>query len=218
MTRSTLTVAALALLGIAADDKIVQADFEKCVNGMLPKGWSSAKTGTGDGSVWKVVEDPKAPKGSKVLSQTAEGPTALYNLCVLDGVKYHKVEASVAFKPVAGKIDQGGGIVWRYQDPNNYYITRFNPLEKNLRAYKVIDGKRHQLATVENLDAKSGEWHTLRVEHDNKDEIEVYLNGKKLLTVDREITINKPGQVGLWTKADAQTYFDDFKAINKARD
>jgi hypothetical protein len=217
MKPMTFVLTALAWLGVAANDPVVQADFENCAIGELPQGWSNAKTGIGEGSVWKVVHDTNSPKGSKVLAQTAAGPTALFNLCVLDGVKILRVDASVAFKPVAGTIDQGGGIVWRYQDHNNYYITRFNPLEKNLRAYKVIDGKRHQLATVENLDAKSGQWHTLRVEHADQDEIDVYLNGKKLISVAAESTINKSGQVGLWTKADSQTYFDDFKAINKSK-
>lgn len=217
MKHFVIVLALTTGMAMAADDKIRHADFEATSVGSVPKGWTVAKTGKGEGSVWKVVEDKKAPKGSKVLAQIAEGPTGLFNLCVCDDVNYQKVEVSVAFKAVAGKIDQGGGVVWRYQDSNNYYISRYNPLEKNLRAYKVIDGKRQQLATAEDLDVKSGEWHTLRVEHDNKDEIEVYLNGKKLITLDKETTINKPGKVGLWTKADAQTYFDDFKAINKSK-
>ncbi len=91
-----------------------------------------------------------------------------------------------------------------------------NPLEKNCRVYKVIDGKRTQLATAENLDAKAAEWHTLRIEHAGKKaEIECYLNGKKLMSVDNETTIDKPGKVGLWTKADAQTYFDQFEVKGK---
>ncbi len=101
------------------------------------------------------------PAGGKALAQTsAEGPKRLFNLCVNDKVKFRDLDVSVAFKAVAGKIDQGGGLVWRYKDHNNYYLARMNPLENNYRVYKVVGGKRTQLATVD-LKAAAG-WHTLR--------------------------------------------------------
>src|SRR5438094_512454 len=84
---------------------------------------------TGEGSVWKIVEDKSAPKGSKVLAQTAEGPGPLFNLCLADETSFRDLEITVSFKAVRGKKDQGGGLVWRYADPNNYYIARMNPLE-----------------------------------------------------------------------------------------
>jgi hypothetical protein len=92
--------------------------------------------------VWQVVADATAPsKSGYALAQTAESPSAMFNLCVAEGPKYKDVEASVAFKAIRGKKDQGGGIVWRYQDANNYYIARMNPLEDNYRVYKVVAGK-----------------------------------------------------------------------------
>lgn len=211
---------ALALTGVvpsAADEKAPAFRFGKGDAGRLPAGWKADKTGQGEGSVWKVVADPTAPsKSGFVLAQTAESPRPMFNLCVAQDTNAKDVEVSVAFKAVRGKIDQGGGVVWRYQDPNNYYIARYNPLENNLRVYKVIAGKRIQLATQEGLEAKAGEWHTLRVEHAvRKNEIECYLDGKMLVSVDGESTIDKAGKVGLWTKADAQTYFDEFKVRAK---
>ena len=183
--------------------------FSKEDVGKLPSGWTADKTGKGEGSVWRVVADATSPsKSGCVLAQTAEGPRRLYNLCVLDDSKYRDVEVAVAFKAVKGKVDQGGGIVWRYQDADNYYIARMNPLEDNYRFYKVVNGKRTQLATKEGLKVPAGEWHTLAIECvGNK--IECELDGKDILELEDD-TFTKPGKVGLWTKADAQTYFACF--------
>jgi len=110
---------------------------------------------------------------------------------------------------VKGKVGQGGGIVWRYLDANNYYIARMNPLEDNYRFYKVVDGKRTQLATKEGLKVPVGEWHTLEIECvGNK--IECELDGRDILEVEDD-TFTKAGKVGLWTKADAVTEFANFR-------
>lgn len=185
--------------------------FEDFKAGELPKGWSAAKTGEGPGSVWKVIEDATAPAGAKVLAQTSsDGKGPLFNLCVSAEPKLADVEINLSLKAVSGKIDQGGGPVWRYQDANNYYIARVNPLEENLRIYKVIGGKRTQLATAD-AQAESGKWHTIRIVHRGQD-IQCSLNGKLLLEVNDD-AILKTGQVGLWTKADAVTSFDGVSAI-----
>ena len=181
--------------------------------GKLPAGWMSAKTGMGDGSVWQVVADATAPsKSGLVLAQTAAGPSALFNLCVMQDGNYKDVELRVAFKAVKGDKDQGGGFVWRYQDANNYYVARFNPLEDNYRLYHVVAGKRTQLLTKEEIKIPTGTWHTLAVKHVG-DKIECSFDGKKQLEA-TDATIQKPGKVGLWTKADAQTYFDNFQVID----
>jgi hypothetical protein len=181
-------------------------DFENATVGRLPPGWTAAKTGEGEGSVWKVMEDSSAPSGAKVLAQTAASPRAMFNLCVADGTALQNLELTVAFKAVEGKVDQGGGLVWRYVDANNYYIARFNPLEDNYRLYKVVEGKRIQLETKEGLKAPAGQWHTLAIKMTG-DAIECSLNGTKHLAA-KDDTLTKPGKVGLWTKADARTYFD----------
>lgn len=192
------------LLGAEPNSKMW--DFEDADLGKLPPGWSAAKTGEGDGSLWKVVEDKSAPSGARVVAQLAKGPGPLFNLCVADGAKLQDLEVSVAFKAVDGKVDQGGGVVWRYIDASNYYIARFNPLEDNFRLYKVVDGKRIQLATKEAIKAPAGEWHTLAVRM-RGDAMECSLNGKKQLEA-KDATFAQAGKIGLWTKADAQTYFD----------
>lgn len=210
MLRSMFAVLLLAGIAVAEEPKAFNADFEDASAGGVPKGWTVTKTGTGEGSAWKGVEDKTAPKGAKVLAQVAESPNAVFNLCVADDAVFKDVEVAVAFRAVKGKKDQGGGVVWRYKDANNYYVARFNPLEDNYRLYKVVDGKRLQLATKEELEAPAGEWHTLTVRMKG-DKIVCLLDGKKHLEV-KDDAFAKAGKVGLWTKADAQTYFDDFQA------
>jgi hypothetical protein len=179
--------------------------------GKVPAGWVAAQTGEGKGSVWKVVADETAPsKSGLALAQTAAGPTSMFNLCVASKGRFgSNVTLSVSLKAVDGKEDQGGGVVWLYQDVNNYYITRYNPLEDNFRVYKVVAGKRTQLDTIEKI-AKSPGWHTIHVMHAGKS-ITCTLDDKHRLSVTDD-TFQKPGLVGLWTKADAQTHFDQFKA------
>ena len=212
-----LIVAAAALIMItlaAADEKAMLMKFNKDDAGKVPAGWTADKTGKGEGSVWKVVEDQTGPsKTGFVLAQTAESPGPMFNLCVADKPSAKDVEVSVAFKAVKGEKDQGGGIVWRYQDNNNYYIARMNPLEDNYRLYHVVNGKRTQIAGKEGIKVPSGEWHTLKIEMKG-DEIECYLDGKKELEF-KDSTITKEGKVGLWSKADAQTHFDQFTVSGK---
>jgi hypothetical protein len=180
--------------------------------GEMPPGWIAAKTGDGPGSVWKVVADATAPADGKALAQTsAAGPKKLFNLCVAQKPRFRDVDLTVAFRSVAGKIDQGGGLVWRYKDRNNYYIARMNPLETNYRVYKVVAGKRTQLATAD-LKAAAG-WHVLRVVHLGN-RIQCRFDGKPCLDV-RDDTFREAGKIGLWTKADAQTRFADLQAEEK---
>ncbi|MEN6451519.1 MAG: family 16 glycoside hydrolase [Thermoguttaceae bacterium] len=180
--------------------------------GVLPEGWTAAKTGEGPGSVWKVQADASVP-GGKVLAQTsADGPKRLFNLCVADKPKFRDVDISVAFKANAGKIDQGGGVVWRYKDAKNYYVARINPLEPNYRLYKVVDGKRTKVATAE-LKVPAGRWHVLHVVQQGN-HIQCFFGNKKYLDV-KDDTFPDAGKIGVWTKADAQTSFTALKAEEK---
>jgi hypothetical protein len=202
----------VAVLGgflLASDQKARAFKFKKEDLGRVPAGWKAAKTGTGEGSVWKVVSDDTAPsKSGYVLAQTAESPNNVFNICVADDANYKDVEISVAFKAMTGKLDQGGGVVWRYKDANNYYIARMNPLEDNFRVYKVQDGKRTQFASAE-VKIPTGTWHTMKIEH-RGDHIVCYLDDKQHLDV-HDSTFNDAGKIGLWSKADAQSYFDGLK-------
>src|SRR5712691_4983157 len=208
---TVVVLAALAGAALAADEgKGRLIKFSKDDVGKVPTGWKAEKTGRGEGSIWKVVEDDTTPsKSGYALAQTAESPSSLFNVCVLEDSNYKDVELIVSFKAVAGKKDQGGGFVWRYQDNNNYYICRMNPLEDNYRVYKVVNGKRSQLGGKEGIKIPTGEWHKLKVEvKGNK--MKGYLDGQKIWEITDD-TYKSAGKVGLWSKADAQSHFDEFK-------
>jgi hypothetical protein len=205
----SLAVVMIPLL-VGAEEKARNITFTRKELGRVPAGWTVARTGAGEGSVWKVTEDRTSPsKTGFVLAQTAESPESLFNLCVLDEGKYKDLTVSVEFKAVEGKNDQGGGLVWRYIDAENYYIARMNPLEKNLRFYRVAQGRRTQLGTKEKLPIKAGTWHKLSVEMKGF-QVKVSLDGEDVIDASDEF-IKRAGRVGLWTKADARTYFDNFK-------
>jgi hypothetical protein len=173
--------------------------FESDDPGKIPKGFT-AEVGT-----WEVA----AAGGNRVLFQKAKNANPVYNVALAQGTSFKDLDLSVRVKPVDGEIDQGGGLVWRARDKDNYYICRYNPLEDNYRVYKVEKGKRTQLATA-NV-PRDEAWHTVRATMAGA-KITCYLDGKKLLEVE-DATFAGAGMIGLWSKADAQTYFDDLIAV-----
>ncbi len=181
-------------------------DFEAAKVGELPRGWTAAQTGEGTGSVWRIVQDGT----SKVLAQvSSDGPNRFFNLCVADATSYKDLELSVSIKAISGKNDQGGGLVWRYHDADNYYIARWNPLEDNFRVYKVIEGKRTQLETAD-FKVPAERWHTIKVTQIGPG-IRCYFDGKLYLQT-KDDALKDAGKIGLWTKSDAVTYFDELSA------
>jgi hypothetical protein len=178
--------------------------------GKPPAGWKvEATRPKGPLASWEIIEDVTAPSGEHVLSMTRPNHVSrgTFNLCWTNTLSFLDGEIQVRFKAVKGEVDQGGGVIWRVQDKNNYYIARFNPLEDNFRIYCVRDGARKKLASVR-VKLPAGKWHTLKiVQRGNR--FEGYLNGRKLLNGKNNL-FKKSGGVGLWTKADAVTSFDDF--------
>ncbi len=157
---------------------------------------------------WKILTTDDAPSLPNVLGQTAKSPGNEFNLVLIRNSNYQNLDFSAAMKAVDGEIDQGGGLVWRAKDADNYYMARYNPLESNYRVYKVQDGIRIQLQSANISPAQGG--YQLRI-HMKDQHLECYLNDKKYLEVD-DLTFKDRGMIGLWTKADAQTYFDDLHA------
>jgi hypothetical protein len=184
-----------------AKDTII--NFEKCVIDKLPVGFTQTATGKLQNLNWKIVND----NGNKVVAQSAKNEGDYYNLLVLDKLKYQDLTLTVKLKAVAGEEDQGGGLVWRYIDNNNYYIARCNPLEHNFRLYHVVNGNRKQLISVDS-DIKAGVWFTMTIEMKGN-KISCSLNGKRMIE-STDDTFKSAGYVGLWSKADAVTYFDEF--------
>lgn len=173
-------------------------------------GWRAASTGgRGPHATWSVHADAAAVSPPNVLSLVAVGHGAddRFNLWWTDAVRLRDGRVSLAVRADDGVVDQGGGPMWRVQDADNYYLCRFNPLESNFRVYVVKDGVRRQLATAL-VEAAAGVWHRVEAEHVG-DRITCWLDGAKLLEAN-DATIAGEGGVGVWTKADARTSFDDF--------
>jgi hypothetical protein len=170
-----------------------------------------AQNFTPDVGEWKVVADNDAPSRPHVLAQLAKSSGPTFNITLAGDTNYKDVDITVAMKAVAGRTDQGGGVVWRAKDARNYYIARYNPLEDNYRVYKVQDGRRVELQSA-NIRRTAG-WHDLRITMAG-DHIECYYDGRKHLDV-KDSTFPASGKIGLWTKADAQTHFDNLTVSGK---
>src|SRR5262245_1362791 len=211
---------AVLFLAAAVHGDVIR--FDHAVEGRLPPGWSVAMTHAGGDPKWEIVRDDSAPHPPLVLAQVSRDATAgRFPLAIWERATFRNGEASVAFKAVDGSIDRAAGIVWRYQDPNNYYIVRANALENNVVLYKVEAGVRQSIAP-KGLPSRSygvkheipsGRWNVLRVVF--KDNLfTVFLNGDRFFDVEDQ-TFSQAGKTGLWTKADSLTYFADFTVVKK---
>lgn len=192
--------------------------FDADPPGQPPPGFTCARTGKGRPGSWRIVHDPAHAGPSPVLAQTDEDSTGYrFPLCVLDDLSGTDVDLSVRFKPVRGATDRAAGLVWRYRDPDNYYVVRANALEGNVVLYKVEQGKRSDLDPKgsglftygKKTDVPSGSWSTLRVVAQGS-LFRVFLNGQELFAVE-DSTFGGPGKVGVWTKADSVTHFDELE-------
>ena len=188
-------------------------NFDADAPGQMPSGFHSAKTGAGTPEKWTATADTTAPSKPNVVTQTSTDQTDYrFPLLISDEGSFQDLDLRVKFKAVSGNIDRAGGLVFRLKDPNNYYIVRANALENNYRLYHVVNGRRSQFAGA-NLKVTSGEWHELRVEVvGNK--ITCYYDGSQKIEATDE-TFKDAGKVGLWTKADSVTSFDDLKVVAK---
>jgi 3-keto-disaccharide hydrolase len=188
-------------------------NFDSDTAGQLPAKFHSAKTGAGTQEKWSVSADSTAPSKPNVVAQTSTDKTDYrFPLLIADEGSFQDLDLSVKFKAVSGSVDRAGGLVFRLKDPNNYYVVRANALEDNYRLYHVVNGRRREFAGV-NFKVTSGEWHELRVEVvGNK--ITCYYDGNKKIEA-HDDTFKDAGKIGLWTKADSVTHFDDLRVTAK---
>lgn len=157
---------------------------------------------------WKVIETERAKSSPRVLGQLmGKGAEHAYKTLFINGIKASDLTLHVSFLPIDGKADMGGGLIWRATDDRNYYLTRANPLEQNIRIYRVVNGVRQMLKNFDHIiDVR--QWHTLRVIAKGC-QIQVFFDDKQVFDLcDQTFST---GQVGLWTKSDAVTYFDDWR-------
>ncbi len=195
----------VAVLFVIAGAAMAETEsFDTMKAGQPPDGWLAGVTGGGSHK-WIIEADASAPSKPNVLKQSAEGT---YPFCVKKDVSIKDGFVEVKFKAVAGKEDQAGGLIWRFQDGDNYYITRANALEDNVTIYHTIKGRRSSFKNV-NTKVSSNEWHVLRVDFKGAHFI-VSFDGKIVIEAD-DRSFSAAGPVGVWTKADSVTIFDDFQ-------
>lgn len=182
--------------------------FDEDLPGEMPASWVAGETnGQGAAATWAVFALPNAPSLPNTFGVMQSNNTGnTYNVAIAERGIYADFELSVEVKPIAGGEDQGGGPIWRCIDPSNYYVCRWNPLEENIRLYKVVQGVRRQLDSA-----------PARIEEDHSATIGVTMQGAEIVCTLNETpvlqftddTLSEPGRIGLWTKADAVTLFDN---------
>jgi len=183
-------------------------NFDDLKPGAPPPGWTATQTGSGLAK-WSVEKDGSAPSKPNVLKQSGQ---ATFPVCFKNDTNLKDGFVEVKFKPVSGKEDQAGGVIWRVRDANNYYIARANALEDNVTIYHTINGKRVAFKSI-NTKVTSGAWHTLRVDFESN-KFAVTFDGNKVIEATDQSFPNA-GKVGVWTKADSVTLFDDFSYSGK---
>ena len=196
-------VAGAVLTALATGAGAETVNFDADQTGKMPVGWVCGSTG-GGAPRWAVEADASAPSPPNVLKQYGSGT---FPWCVKQGTAITDGAVEVKFKPLSGHEDQAGGVVWRWKDGDNYYVARANALENNISLYYTEGGRRR---TIKYVDAPvpGNAWHTLRAEFKGN-RIRVVLDGKAYIELD-DSHIAGAGAVGVWTKADSVTAFDDF--------
>ncbi|HJV66441.1 MAG TPA: hypothetical protein VJ550_11950 [Geomonas sp.] len=197
-----------ALAIVAAAVSVAAAaswNFDQQRSGLAPAGFYVT------GGQWLVKADASAPSTPNVLAQIARNSPEACNVVLIADSHYRDLDLSVRLRPVDGQTEQGGGVVWRALDGRNYYLARYNPLSRDFVLYRVQNYGRLELGRAQA--ASLAGWRTVRVVMTG-DHIEAYLDGRKYLDA-RDGTFPTGGRIGLWTRGDAVTYFDDLKATGR---
>ena len=188
-----------------AQNTPIEIDTAAMQTGGEPEDFTFWRTGEGAAGKWTVVGDPTAAKGRAIAQISKDRTDYRFPLAVYKPFSGKNLEISVRFKPVAGTVDEAGGVALRLLTPDDYYVARANALEDNVRFYRVVKGKREQLAGA-NIKVSANQWHTLALKAEG-DRFTVSFDGKGLISA-QDGTFPDAGKVALWTKADSVTYFD----------
>lgn len=183
----------------------MSVDLSSMGPGGEPKDFVFGRTGEGEAGTWTIVADPTAANGRAIAQVSKDRTDYRFPLAIYQPYAGKNLEVSVRFKAVAGTVDEAGGIAVRLSTPDDYYVARANALEDNVRFYRVVKGKREQLAGA-NLKVSANAWHTLALRAEG-DRFTVSFDGKALISA-QDRTFPDTGKVALWTKADSVTYFD----------
>jgi hypothetical protein len=216
MLRILAVATLLCLMEVAAmaDNSV---SFQADAVGATPKGWTATSTGKGNPK-WTVEQDQTAPSKSTIVKQSGQAP---YPVLLKDDSNIKDGFIAIKFKAIAGSEDRAAGLVWRARNADNYYVVRANALEDNVVLYKTVNGVRSPLDIVGrkggygiDVPVPANQWHDLRIDFSGR-RFKVLYNGKPLFEVE-DSTFTDAGKVGLWTKADSVTLFDEI-AYGEAR-
>lgn len=184
-------------------------NFDREQPGTLPSEFSIGTLFDGRAAgEWQVLATERAKSPPHVLAQLmAKGAEHAYKITLIKGIVASDLNLQVSFLPIQGQADMGGGLIWRAADDRNYYLARANPLEQNIRVYRVENGIRHLLENFnQTIDVR--QWHTLQVTHQGC-HVNIFFDGRQVLDLCEKTF--QTGMIGLWTKSDAVTYFDDLQ-------
>ncbi|MGA7236927.1 MAG: hypothetical protein WBY44_14670 [Bryobacteraceae bacterium] len=195
---------------IGSTGKII--DFDSATLGKMPPGWSAAMPSGGSAPKWQVLRDGSAPTQPYVFARTND-PANHSPVAIFDAVAVRDGDISVRLKPLTGHTDQAGGLVFRYRDAKNYYLARANALDNTVAVFKVENGELRPLCADVRHPIPANAWSILKVSVRGR-KFQVYVNHRRVLETQDE-TFQNSGKVGLWTKGDAVTYFDDFRVYPK---
>ena len=216
--RNAAMILSVVLMSVSVSGQTHKLDFEQDAVGQPPKGFTFGHTKkAGTPGRWVVQQDA----GGKYLAQLdADRTRNRFPVAVVSDISGVDIDLSVRFRPVSGRVDQAAGLVWRYQNEDNYYLVRANALEDNVVLYKVQNGQRTDLPVRgegrtygKPTEVPSGQWSTLRVVAAGP-RFEVHVNGRKLYEVE-DSTFTQAGRVGVWTKADSISHFDDLTVTTR---
>jgi len=205
------TLSWLVSVGLLASTSRV-VTFDSFPPGKTPPGWTVAMTNHGRAPQWEIRRDGSAATQPYVLAQVSTDSNGERSpLAILDNMSLRDGDVSVRVKPVSGHEEQTGGLVWRYHDPNNYYLVRANALDKIVAVFKVQNGKFTQIlpGVKHDLPGNGTGWSILKVSV-RGNHFQVFLDHRRILQ-GTDNTFIGSGGVGLWTGADSVTYFDDFR-------
>jgi hypothetical protein len=202
-----IRITSILFLVLITNAVLAMETFDDDTLGTVPKNWKIGITGKGI-SDWILKKDRTAPSSPMVLTQSGKGD---FPWCVKTDSYLTDGFVAVTFKAISGREDQAAGLIWRWKDANNYYVARANALENNVSIYYVKDGQRYTLKyskVPDEIPVKQNEWQNFRVDFQG-DHFILSFEGRAIIDI-KDGHIKGVGAVGLWTKADSVTSFDDF--------
>ncbi|MCX7355019.1 MAG: DUF1080 domain-containing protein [Alphaproteobacteria bacterium] len=217
MRRSLPSFARLALLALVlaaapatAQTPPVVVSFNDMTVGQAPLGFTTGLGGTGASSVWRIEDDPRAPRGKVLMQKSTDSSSMRYPICIYDGIRTFNADVTVSFNIVSGKIAQVAGIALRATDEGNYYLARASAKDNAVTLSRFVGGSGSDLTSA-SVKVPPGTWQTLRFKID-RDRLTVYLNGQQVIDWS-DSRHTREGRVGLWTRVDSVTMFDDLSII-----